>query len=287
MNLASEDDRTQGSRLSSSVVRPADQPQEQSAGHVNADGSSRYARGMTQARWQKLTEWPLAIAAVVFLAAYSYEVIAEPGGSVAEVIIAATWVVFVADYVVNLVLAKPRWRWFYTHLLDLAIVVLPMLRPLRLLRLVTLLAILNRTAGAAFRGRVIIYSAGASTLLVYVAGLAVLDAERGGDGSIQTLGQALWWAFVTITTVGYGDYFPVTYTGQLVAVGVMIGGIALIGVVTATLASWIVERVEQRESVSEAITSAHIEALTTEIASLRQLIEGKVIETLPDGASSR
>ncbi|MBF4511432.1 two pore domain potassium channel family protein [Plantibacter sp. VKM Ac-2885] len=242
---------------------------------------------MTQARWQKLTEWPLAIAAVVFLAAYSYEVIAEPGGSIAEVIIAATWVVFVADYIVNLVLARPRWRWFYTHLLDLAIVVLPLLRPLRLLRLVTLLAILNRTAGAAFRGRVIIYAAGASTLLVYVAGLAVLDAERGGDGSIQTLGQALWWAFVTITTVGYGDYFPVTYTGQLVAVGVMIGGIALIGVVTATLASWIVERVEQREAVSEAITSAHIEALTTEIASLRQLIEGKVGETLPDGASSR
>lgn len=284
MNLASEDDRTQGSRLSSSVVRPADQPQEQSAGHVNADGSSRYARRMTQARWQKLTEWPLAIAAVVFLAAYSYEVIAEPGGSIAEVIIAATWVVFVADYIVNLVLARPRWRWFYTHLLDLAIVVLPLLRPLRLLRLVTLLATLNRTAGAAFRGRVIIYAAGASTLLVYVAGLAVLDAERGGDGSIQTLGQALWWAFVTITTVGYGDYFPVTYTGQLVAVGVMIGGIALIGVVTATLASWIVERVEQREAVSEAITSAHIEALTNEITSLRQLIEGKVGETPPASA---
>ncbi|MDD9151497.1 ion channel [Plantibacter flavus] len=239
---------------------------------------------MTQARWQKLTEWPLAIAAVVFLAAYSYEVIAEPGGSIAEVIIAATWVVFVADYIVNLVLARPRWRWFYTHLLDLAIVVLPLLRPLRLLRLVTLLAILNRTAGAAFRGRVIIYAAGASTLLVYVAGLAVLDAERGGDGSIQTLGQALWWAFVTITTVGYGDYFPVTYTGQLVAVGVMIGGIALIGVVTATLASWIVERVEQREAVSEAITSAHIEALTNEITSLRQLIEGKVGETPPASA---
>ncbi|MBF4570854.1 two pore domain potassium channel family protein [Plantibacter sp. VKM Ac-2880] len=241
---------------------------------------------MTQARWQKLTEWPLTIAAVVFLAAYSYEVIAEPGGSVAEVIIAATWVAFAADYVVNLVLARPRWRWFYTHLLDLAIVVLPMLRPLRLLRLVTLLAILNRTAGAAFRGRVIIYAAGASTLLVYVAGLAVLDAERGGDGSIQTLGQALWRAFAaitTITTVG----FPATYTGQLVAVGVMIGGIALIGVVAATLASWIVERVEQKEAVTEAITSAHIEALTTETSSLRKLIEVKVSETLPDGASSR
>ncbi|WP_431277876.1 potassium channel family protein [Leifsonia poae] len=185
---------------------------------------------MTQAGWRKLTEWPLAIAAAVFLVAYSYEVISEPDGKFAEVVIAATWLVFLIDYVINLVLAKPRWRWFYTHLLDLAIVVLPMLRPLRLLRLVTLLAILNRTAGAAFRGRVIIYAAGASTLLVYVAGLAVLDAERGAGGSIQTLGDALWWAFVTITTVGYGDYFPVTPAGQFVAVGVMIGGIALIGV---------------------------------------------------------
>ena len=240
---------------------------------------------MTQARWQKLTEWPLAIAAAVFLAAYSFEVIAEPDGKIAEVVIAATWLVFVIDYVVNLVLAKPRWRWFYTHLLDLAIVVLPMLRPLRLLRLVTLLAILNRTAGAAFRGRVIVYAAGASTLLVYVAGLAVLDAERGAGGSIQTLGSALWWAFVTITTVGYGDYFPVTPDGQLVAVGVMIGGIALIGVVTATLASWIVERVGQKETVAETITAAHIEALTAEIASLRKLIEENMTPSVHNGAT--
>jgi voltage-gated potassium channel len=248
---------------------------------------SLYAHGMTQTHWRKLTEWPLAIAAVVFLVAYSYEVIAEPNGKGAEVVIAATWLVFLIDYVVNLVLAKQRRRWFSTHLLDLAIVVLPMLRPLRLLRLVTLLAILNRTAGASFRGRVVIYAAGASTLLVYIAGLAVLDAERGGDGSIRTLGNALWWAFVTITTVGYGDYFPVTPTGQFVAVGVMIGGIALIGVVTATLASWIVERVEQKETVAEMVTAAHIEALTTEIASLRKLIEENITPSVRDGATPK
>ena len=242
---------------------------------------------MTQARWRKLTEWPLAIAAVVFLMAYSYEVVAEPDGQVAEVVIATTWFVFLVDYVVNLGLAKTRWRWFYTHLLDLAIVVLPMLRPLRLLRLVTLLTILNRTAGAAFRGRVIIYAAGASALLVYVAGLAVLDAERGGDGSIQTLGNALWWAFVTITTVGYGDFFPVTPTGQFVAVGVMIGGIALIGVVTATLASWIVERVEQKEIAAEQLTAEHLEALTTEIVSLRKLLEQNPVSPVQDGAAPR
>ncbi|MGF2075583.1 hypothetical protein, partial [Enterococcus casseliflavus] len=83
-----------------------------------------------------------------------------------------------------------RWRWFYTHLFDLAIVVLPMLRPLRILRLVTLLAVLQRTAGRALRGRISIYAGGAATLLVFVAALAVLDAEQDAPGStITTFGE--------------------------------------------------------------------------------------------------
>lgn len=141
---------------------------------------------MTQARWQKLTEWPLAIAAAVFLAAYSYEVIAEPDGRIAEVIIAATWVVFLIDYVVNLMLAKPRWRRFYTHLLDLAIVVLLMLRPLRLLRLVTLPAILNRTAGAAFRGRVI---GSSSTLPAHPLSWSISRVSRSSTPNAAAMAQ--------------------------------------------------------------------------------------------------
>lgn len=230
---------------------------------------------MTQQRWNHLAEWPLAIAALAFLVAYSWQVTADlqgPDAALAEAVIWVTWGLFAIDYVVNLWLAPRRWRWFYTHLFDLAIVVLPMLRPLRLLRLVTILAVLQRTAGAAFRGRVIIYVAGATLLLVWVAALAVLDAERGHDGSIQTLRDGLWWAFVTVTTVGYGDYFPVTPTGQLVAVGVMIGGIALIGVVTATLASWIVEKVSNANEAEKVATKAHIDELATEIRQLRELL---------------
>lgn len=230
---------------------------------------------MEQQRWQKLVDWPLAIAAMAFLIAYSWQVIGQLAGTaaaVAETVIWVTWGLFVVDYFVNLWLAERRWRWFYTHLLDLAIVVLPMLRPLRLLRLVTLLAVLQRTAGAAFRGRVILYVIGASLLLVWVAAVAVLDTERGHDGSIQTIGDGLWWAFVTITTVGYGDFFPVTPTGQLVAVGVMIGGIALIGVVTATLASWIVEKVGESNKQEEAATKVDMEMLTSEIRALRETL---------------
>ncbi|WP_179947890.1 potassium channel family protein [Agromyces aureus] len=231
-----------------------------------------------QQRWQQFMDWPLTAAALIFLIAYSWEVIGDldgPRAVVAESIIWATWAVFVLDYIVNLALATRRWHWFTRHIFDLLVVVLPMLRPLRMLRLVTILAVLQRSTGGAFRGRVVVYAAGASLLLVYVAALAALDAERD-HGSIQTLGQGLWWAFVTITTVGYGDVYPVTPTGQLVAVGVMVAGIALIGVVTATLASWIVEKVSVQQEVEEAITRAHVETLTEEIRKLRELVSSRL-----------
>ena len=234
---------------------------------------------MTLERWRHLTEWPLTAAAAVFLVAYAWEVIANLHGPqlvVAETVIWATWCVFLLDYAVCLVLAPHRWRWFYTHLFDLAIVVLPMLRPLRLLRLVTILAILQRSAGTAFRGRVLMYVAGAGSLLVFTAALAALDAERGAPHAhIETFPQAVWWAFETISTVGYGDYTPVTEVGRLVAVGLMIGGIATLGIVTATLASWIVDRVARTEIDARAATRGQIRELSAQVAELKALLERK------------
>lgn len=72
----------------------------------------------------------------------------------------------------------------------------------------------------------------------------------------------------TITTVGYGDRFPVTGSGRLVAAGLMVAGIALLGVVTASVAAWFVERVTQVQR-SEAATRAEVEALADEIRALR------------------
>jgi voltage-gated potassium channel len=231
---------------------------------------------MTQQRWKELTEWPLTAAAVLFLAAYAIEVLAQlegPPQQLAETVINLTWLAFIVDYVVTLVLAKQRWRWFYHHLFDLAIIALPALRPLRLLRLVTLVRTLQGVAGTAFRGRVAAYVALTTALLVFVASLAILDTERSAQGAlITTFGDALWWAFVTITTVGYGDLYPVTVTGRLIAAGVMLGGIGLIGVVTATLASWIVENVAKRDVESQTTTQHEVAELADEIRLLRTQI---------------
>lgn len=239
--------------------------------------------GERVARWERAMDWPLMIAAVLFLVAYATQILARDVGTVsvvAEVVLWITWGLFGVDYVVRLALAENRRRWFVRHLLDLAIVLLPMLRPLRLMRFLTILAIIQRGAGTALRGKVVIYTVGATALTIVVAGLAVLDAEQGQHGDIQSLGDAIWWAFVTITTVGYGDYVPVTVAGRVVAVGLMIGGLALIGVVTATLASWIVAKVSLQDS-GGAATAAQVDQLRAEIAELKALIRSDAREDVP------
>ena len=225
-------------------------------------------------RWERPSEWPLTLVAVAFLAAYAWPILdptLDPAWvGVCRVVSAATWLVFVVDYVVRLVLAGDRRRFFGTHLLDLAVVALPLLRPLRLLVLVRALGVLNRAAGASLRGRVAAYVAGSTVLVLFVASLAVLDAERDAQGSqITSFGDAVWWAFTTVTTVGYGDRYPVTGAGKVVAVGLMLAGIALLGVVTASFASWLLDRVAEAEEESQAATRRDVQLLTDEVSSLR------------------
>lgn len=229
---------------------------------------------MTLARWERLSEWPLAGLATLFLIAYGVPVL-NPAIShnwrvTCDRVDLAVWVAFCADYIARIYLAKEsRARYFWHHIPDLAVIALPVLRPLRLLRLVMLLKILNRSVTASLRGRIAVYLCGATGLLVLCASLAVLDAERGKPGStINSFGNALWWAATTITTVGYGTVTPVTTTGRYIAVGLMFGGIALVGLVTASMASWLIDRVRAEQEQSRLATRGDIEALTRRIDAL-------------------
>ena len=236
---------------------------------------------MTLAVWEKRSEIPLLILAALFLASYSWQVLDYTNAAIQgplEVVNVVVWSLFAIDYGVRLLLAKGRIRWFFKHFLDFLIVALPALRPLRLLRLVTLLHVLNRTAGGAVRSRILTFAVGATGLLVYIAALAVLEAERA-SGVITTLGEALWWAVVTITTVGYGDYTPVTGMGRFVAVGLMVGGVVLVGVIVGTLSSWIVEKVSEGADEAQEEQQKEIDLLRRDIAGLRKLLESKETET--------
>lgn len=226
--------------------------------------------------WERRSELPLAAAAVLYLAAYSWMVLdpAMPEGlrQTLRAVDVATWAIFLVDYAVRVRFAPDRRRFVLHHVVDLLTVVLPLLRPLRLLRLVALLKLIDRRATRSLQGRVAIYVVLTTALVLYAASLAELQAERGTPGSnIETFGTALWWAVTTITTVGYGDHYPVTTTGRLVAVALMLSGVALLGVVTASLASGLVQRVQSPDQTEpDDAPTSEVERLRAEVARLRE-----------------
>jgi voltage-gated potassium channel len=200
-------------------------------------------------RWERRAEIPLLLLALAFLVAYAWPVL-DPrlDTNVRTVLEAASWTVwtaFVIDFAARLYLADERRRYALAHWYDVALIVLPMLRPLRLLRLLAFARILNRSAVGSLVGRVSTYVAGTAVMALGLGAIAVLDAEQdSASANITTFGDALWWSATTVTTVGYGDHFPVTTTGRLVAVALMLVGIACIGAVTAGVAAWLVAQVQ-------------------------------------------
>jgi voltage-gated potassium channel len=167
------------------------------------------------------------------------------------------WATLAVEYMAKLYLAPDRLRFAGTHVLDLVLIAVPALRPLRALRLLRVIR-LSRAGvllvSALGRVRALVTHRGLHFVLLSVIGIIAVTAalevvfESGAPGAtITNYGQALWWAVVTVTTVGYGDMHPVTAAGQGVAVALMITGIGLLGVLTATVASYFVEQNSGRE----------------------------------------
>jgi voltage-gated potassium channel len=229
--------------------------------------------------WERATEWPLTVLALCYLAAYAVPILVptlSPGSrEAAELVMWLTWALFAADYVVRLALAEDRLRFIRRHLLDAIIIALPLLRPLRVLRLVTVLRVLNRHATGGLLGRVATYVATSACLLAFIASLAELDAERHNpQANITSVSDAVWWSVTTMTTVGYGDRYPTTTEGRVVAIALMLAGIALLGMVTATVAAWFVRRVQEVESVEEH-TRTELDEVLAELRELRAALELK------------
>ncbi|MER5912168.1 potassium channel family protein [Streptomyces sp. NPDC001982] len=226
-----------------------------------------------QARWERLSQRPLLALAVAFAVAYAVPIVdSSADASVTAACTVVEWVVwgsFAADYLVRLALTPRRREFVRTHWMDLCAVVLPILQPLRLLRLVSTLLLVGRRARMASQIRLTTYVAGAVVGLLMFGSLAVLSVEREAPhGNIRTLGDAMWWSFTTMTTVGYGDHAPTTGLGRIIAVGLMLSGIALLGVVTANIAAWFIARFE-KDDVEERRQTAAIAELTEEVRALR------------------
>ena len=134
------------------------------------------------------------------------------------------------------------------HPLEVVAVALPFLRPLRLLRFVSFGALVIEKVNLGKSIAISFKVVSTSLFLTYLAGIEITLAERGKPGAtIQSVGDGFWWAITTLTTVGYGDIYPTTTEGRFIAVGLMVSGICVLGVISATVAAWFV-RMSQNEA---------------------------------------
>jgi voltage-gated potassium channel len=230
-------------------------------------------------RYARTVDGPLTVVAGAMIPLLVVPLLVELSQGAERAFVAADyliWAVFAVDYVTRVVLAPDRWRFIRTHPFDLLIVLVPFLRPLRVVRSARALRLLRlaRLTGFLGRGiqsiRAILGKRGLNYVLlvvvalVFVAGALMREFEHGVEGSnIASFPDALWWAATTITTVGYGDRFPVTSAGRGVAVVLMIVGIALLGIVTASIAAFFVEQEQKPEQAD----------LVAELRAIRERLE--------------
>jgi voltage-gated potassium channel len=188
---------------------------------------------------------------------------------------------FFADFVYSLARAPNRWKYLATWgWLDLlssiptvdaarwgrAARVLRVFRVLRGLRATKLLAglILKRRAESSILAASLVV-----LLMVVSCSIGVLHFEDDPASNIKSAEDAMWWSFVTITTVGYGDRFPVTTEGRLIGALLMSAGVGLFGVFSGFLAAWFLG---SESSAAKAEAESDLQALRAEIAALRETV---------------
>ena len=188
----------------------------------------------------------LTALALCFLVAFSYPAFNESISPSIKTLIEAVqwicWLAFAVDLVYGIWTADNKKSYLKRHPLEIASVLLPFLRPLRLLRVISFgsLAIQKVAVGRqiAITFKVVL----TSIFIAYISAVQITITERAVEGSnIKNFGDGLWWAITTVTTVGYGDRYPTTTEGRFLAVLLMIMGISLVGVITASVAAWFVK----------------------------------------------
>ena len=171
------------------------------------------------------------------------------------------WGIFLFEYLILLWLAPDKWQMIRTHPIELVLILIPIFRPLRFLRLfrgIVGIGAATQCITRMFSRPGFHWFLAFATATIFAGAAATFAFEQGHvDGQITTLPEALWWAIVTCTTVGYGDFAPVTAGGRGVAVVLMLLGVSLISVITANIASFLVEEdstddgAELRQQISE------------------------------------
>jgi len=204
------------------------------------DARSKYVQ--LASKWEEKSNIPMALLGLVYLGTYTAQVLNKENLTLVyqlEIVSVALWVVFAADVLIRLIFSKNVKAFVKSSWLEILALTLPFLRVLRVFR-----AVIGLRGIKGFVKNRVNATAAYVVMLVpltwFTGGIAVLDAESNNpDAIISTLREALWWSLATITTVGYGDKYPTTIEGQLVAAVLMLTGIALFSAGAGMFASWI------------------------------------------------
>ena len=234
---------------------------------------SKYRGEKNLAAWEERSSRPMFVASVLYLLAFAAPImstrIQEPYDGYLNIIQLILWGLFAADYCIRLYLA-PRRLYFITHnLMNLAIVLLPAWR------IVSFLAMIHLTTNRQYKrlSELAVKLFGYTAIFIIMFALAIYSVESSEPGAmIRDLPTAYWWTFTTLATVGYGDVYPVTGIGRVIAVIVMLYGVGLVAVATGALASWIIEKIGGREEQEYPATKADVDDLRQEISELRALL---------------
>lgn len=234
---------------------------------------SKYRGEKNLAAWEERSSRPMFVASVLYLLAFAAPImstrIQEPYDGYLNILQLILWGLFAADYCIRLYLA-PRRLYFITHnLMNLAIVLLPAWR------IVSFLAMIYMTANRQYKrlSELAVKLFGYTAIFIIMFALSIYSVESSEPGAmIRDLPTAYWWMFTTLATVGYGDVYPVTGIGRVIAVIVMLYGGGLVAVATGALASWIIEKFGGREEQEYPATKADVDDLRQEISELRALL---------------
>lgn len=256
---------------------------------VQAKTESNDRRQQRLDTYEARTSMLLSGLALVYLFTYSLQAIVyepdEPWFQAANTFGNILWLLFAIDLAYRFLLAPAKRRFVKHNVLDILTVVVPQFRALRVLRAFSKDGVLSKKRGA-ITGKAVAVAALGTALIVWVGSLMVLGAERGAQGAeITSFADALWWSFETITTVGYGDFVPVTWLGRFFAVFIMLMGISVLGVVSASLSATLVKQNPAPPPAN------HNDDVLKEIAELKELVSALSRELgssrRPDDAAPR
>jgi voltage-gated potassium channel len=211
---------------------------------------------------ERVTKYPLAILGLAWLVIGIIALTRHVNGKTSIVLVGtlfALWAIALVEYLIRLVITPDTRGYLRRRWVEPVTVVAPALQGWHLVGIEKVTLLIHEgelRVEAILRHHSLFRVLGAATGTLFLgAWLVLLFEKKVADGNIHSYPQALWWAIVTVTTVGYGDKFPVTAGGRVVACVLMLVGIGLIGTLTATVASVFVK--EHTDSNKEVYRKGH------------------------------